>query len=819
MPSSDPPRVLWSLGGVGLGNATRGEAVLDALPGDIVVHVQGFGHARTHLRGIGRDVLPLRDMVLGDTALAQILDIPRNLLGFAINLGLSTARILRLRPDVVVVDSEYSAVLPALLLGCRLVALNHAAVIVRWWPTLGTPEHAWSYWSREVPDAALCRLAHAVIVPCLVDTPGLPPRHVAVPPIVRALPPVDPSRPREGWLVMRGGSTATRPLRLPDGAAVDDVGGAKPVRDTLARLARADRVVCHAGLSSLSEVSALGCRAAVVPLAQHAEQAINARLLARAGRAVVAEDGDVTAVADALDALQVEPIPDPEAGAHAAAKVVVDALGDARRPRDPGDTAFSAGTVAALLLALVAVSVTDVGLLTHGIIKLEQANAVQLATHALVRDGLVVVASAGNAYAEALHHAFFHPILAWTPRLDHVAAVLNVQYWLAAGLLGWTVGRRLGPLAGAVAGVALLAAPVSPILSKHVIPTAIVPVAAAPFVGGVLDVAAGHGRRALGVAVAALAVLVALNNGHAWLALPLGWAAWRAGVARPPAWSLALSAVALAPAVVRRVWQASEHGVWIGLSDVGAPPYDTVALALRRLILVEPHMHRVFPNLWLLLLLPLPLLALLWTRRDAVPRGLPALIAAGPLLWFAHIEATVVWQVVLCTALGWAATQARWMRGLVLAHCVSTPAVFGVAALGIGLPPADFFTLSLLRTRDRMLDVLDAEIGLRAAEFETLSLVHPEGEPGIANALTPGVAYLVDRVRPPLAPGGDRCVEVSDPDHPAPAGVALEQDHVDGVLRYRAWRTPAGCDASPRLPTDPVLVWDTRAGTLREVRP
>ena len=130
-------------------------------------------------------------------------------------------------------------------------------------------------------------------MPCLVPTDGLPPRHTAVPPIVRPLP--EPAPVREGVLVMRGGSSLTRELRLPDGSLADDVGADHPVQDTLERLARADVVVCHGGLSSLSEVRALGCRAVVVPLEDHAEQAVNARLLGRAGQVVVAEDGDVAA--------------------------------------------------------------------------------------------------------------------------------------------------------------------------------------------------------------------------------------------------------------------------------------------------------------------------------------------------------------------------------------------------------------------------------------------------------------------------------------------------------------------------------------------
>ena len=230
-------------------------------------------------------------------------------------------------------------------------------------------------------------------------------------------------------------------------------------------------------------------------------------------------------------------------------------------------------------------------------------------------------------------------------------------------------------------------------------------------------------------------------------------------------------------------------------------------------------MHRVFPHLWIVLLLPLVGVVVTWRDREAVPKGLvPLLLTAVPFT-FAHREAGVIWMMFFAAWLGWLATRRAWIAVAVMIHAVLSPAMFAGAVLFVGLPETDFFTLSSLRTRHRMLDVLTEQLGMKADEFETLSLHHPRGEDHVANALEPGVPFLVDRVRAALPPGGDRCLSVSDPEHPPPEGVELLQEVHDGPLVYRAWRDPHGCPGEVRLPSEPVVVFDLNTGELREVRP
>lgn len=487
-------------------------------------------------------------------------------------------------------------------------------------------------------------------------------------------------------------------------------------------------------------------------------------------------------------------------------------------PPTAGDLRRS--TLAVAVWTIVVVVIGDVALLHDDIVKIEQANAIQLATHALIRDGQIVVSSDVAYYAESLHHLFFYPILLFTPRLEHVATVLNAVYWASSALLGVLVGRRLGTTAGLLSAAALLAAPVTPILSKHVIPTALVPAVGALFLDAHLAFAA-HGRRAdLGRLLLTLVTLIAFNNGHIWLAVPVLWAVWQTGTRRPPAWALVGAALLLVPVVARRVWMITSGQGFELLPSVGsAAAYPNLGVWYRRFVLVEPYMDRVFPNLWLLLLLPPVAAALTWRLRGRVPPGLVPLLLTAPLLAFAHLEASVVWMLFLWVWLGWLASQAGWMRALVSAHLVISPAAFYGLVASVGPPPDDFFALSLLRERYHMLDVLRDEVGMGADEFETLGLRHPQGEEGLANALTPGAGYLIDRVLPPLPPGGDRCLLVSDPDDPGLPGTPT-LDLRDGVLRYRAWtRPPEGCNDSPRLPSAAVLVYDLRAGELREINP
>ncbi len=813
-----PGRILFSVGGVGLGNATRCEAIVAALEGHDV-RLQGFGNSRRHFARSGQRIDPLVPMLAPPHPVGEVLAIPLNLVCFVLNSLLTFGRILRRRPDVVVVDSEYSAIVPALLLGCRLVSINHAIVARRQWEDHGSPELSWTYFSREVPDSWLARLAHTVLVPTFDAELSLPEHHVAVPPILRTLP--EPVSDKSGTLILRGGSSHCSPVRLDRDETVTEIGAQAAVGDSLSQIAAAEVVVCQGGMSSLSEVLALGCRAIVVPLPGHAEQVLNARMLSQQGRVILAEDGDVSRVLESARALQPQPEMNASAGANRAAEVLDAAVSESRRKGYvvPALPPWFPRLRLAFVLTVVAAVLTDVGMHFGQLIKMETANVFQLEAHALVRDGFVVLASQANYYADGIHHLFFHPLLLLSPALGHAAIVLNVVHFLGVFALMWVVGRRLGRPAGLIAAMLWMAAPVSPILSKHVISTGLMPLTAVAFLGAFLDFSAEGRRRDLGRCLCWFAALFALNNGHLLIAAPLIYTMWRHSMWRPPLWSIAVAIVLSGSGIIRRVHHWSETGRFMDIPDA---PIGTFAVSLshylQRLIMVEWQLHRMFVNQKLIFVFAALLCWWAVAYKHKLPRGMLPLLLTAPAFAFVNNEALVVWQIFFAAGVAWAASHRLGLAKLCCVHAVLGTTVMGVAFNLVGPPEDDFFTLSTVRTRTRVLDVLTNEMNMKRGEFETMLVSHPEGE-GDINALLPGLTYEVDRVREPLPEGGDRCLSLTNADEPPPEGVVLEDEIVRWGLAFRSWRQAEPCTGSPRIEAPTFLVLDLDTMSVVEHTP
>jgi len=216
---------------------------------------------------------------------------PLNLAVWFFNMLFCLGAILRFRPRIVVVDSEYSVILPALLTGRRMVGINGAALVVALWPRLQRAGLGWSYWGREWWDARIARVFHTTLTPTFDPTIPLPARHFPIAPIVRTLP--KQAGEWRGLLILRGGSLHTTPLDVPGDLECTEVGARNVVEDSLERIAGASLVVCQGGFSSLSEVLALGKKALVAPLPGHVEQEFNARILEERGAVRVFEGGDL----------------------------------------------------------------------------------------------------------------------------------------------------------------------------------------------------------------------------------------------------------------------------------------------------------------------------------------------------------------------------------------------------------------------------------------------------------------------------------------------------------------------------------------------
>ena len=140
---------------------------------------------------------------------------------------------------------------------------------------------------------------------------------------------------------------------------------------------------------------------------------------------------------------------------------------------------------AALLVAAVR-AYLDVEMIALGLVKLELGNALQLEQHAGIRSGAFVLFTDAELTYRAVHHWLLHLPMLVSPRPESAAVFLVIVDFLGAGVWFWVLDRRWGRVASCAAVALYLSTPVAPILSKHVIATAFVPLAGAALVEGLL---------------------------------------------------------------------------------------------------------------------------------------------------------------------------------------------------------------------------------------------------------------------------------------------------------------------------------------------
>jgi hypothetical protein len=306
--------------GLGLGNATRCHAICEELArGGDAVTVATSGNGAWYLDGRSgiEAIHPLVALRYGSSG--GRLSVVRTLLGVGGMLRAAwdnerriQALIESSRPDVAVVDSVYHLV-ALKRAGVPIVAVNNADVVhMAWQRFTDRPSSVRAQFHVvEENDYRFHRwMVDAAISPVL--DPSLPqagPPFVRVPPIVRAA--VRPS-PREGAptrvLVMLSGSVFGSPVRLdaaPPGVEVDVVGrdgdGNIPgvrfhgkVRDAVPFMEAADLAVINGGFSAVSEAWVMRRPMIVVPVANHAEQWINARTVADAGVGMIGDERELS---------------------------------------------------------------------------------------------------------------------------------------------------------------------------------------------------------------------------------------------------------------------------------------------------------------------------------------------------------------------------------------------------------------------------------------------------------------------------------------------------------------------------------------------
>ncbi|MCC6546544.1 hypothetical protein IT570_05190 [Candidatus Sumerlaeota bacterium] len=298
------PRFLFCVVGVGAGNTTRNLAILRELRtlGDCDILIAAQGNARKllsqHYQTIG-----LHDIGYSSGGNFSALSIAKSNLGFPYRFlqnMKATERIMRdFKPDLVVADSDFYCLRPARKLGLKLASINNSALIVEYIRTDGTlpPNCRFSYNVIERSDYWLQRrYPHRVLCPDAGIGIPLPPKFVPIPPMVR--PDIVPlTEPGDEIVVLTSGSgldvdtidltplhdhkirmLGTRLTRVP--AQANFVGF---TLDVMEHLRHARVLVIQGGFSSLSEAIKLRVPTVIIPIANHAEQWVNGRVVEKLG--------------------------------------------------------------------------------------------------------------------------------------------------------------------------------------------------------------------------------------------------------------------------------------------------------------------------------------------------------------------------------------------------------------------------------------------------------------------------------------------------------------------------------------------------------
>ena len=298
------PRFLFCIVGVGAGNTTRNLAILRELEslGPCEIRIAAQGRARVLLQQ-HYHTIPLREVSYTKSGRFSPFSIVRSNLGFPIrfwqNMKQLRAIMINYAPDVVVADSDFYCLRPARKLGIKLASINNSAVIVE---TIaregGLPRSCRAsyrfiektdYWlQRRYPELVLC--------PTIREVPGLSPKFVQIPPMVR--PEITPlEEPGREIVVLTGGSgidTERMDLTGLEGQHVRVLGAplsrvpsharqAGFSLDVMEHFREAKVLVMQGGFSSVSEAVALRIPTVVVPIANHAEQWVNGRMVEQLG--------------------------------------------------------------------------------------------------------------------------------------------------------------------------------------------------------------------------------------------------------------------------------------------------------------------------------------------------------------------------------------------------------------------------------------------------------------------------------------------------------------------------------------------------------
>ena len=371
-----PYQCLFLINGLGLGNSTRCHAVIEDLHArGVEIHVLTSGNGLKYFAG-RPEVASLTPTaaffysarggrISGWRTLRTLGELRRIARQKRVELE---ALLNRVRPDLAVLDSEYSY-RPLRRRGIPIVGLNNSDVVVaEYLQRRGADKRTVRshFWAVEFPDYLVHKhQCDWVISPSL--TP-LPPRHARIRRVGlilrrelrERLPPQPPPFPApqaiRSMAFMLSGSIHASHIAFRDGALpfpVDVVGRSGDNLDcvtfhgqtlqSLPFLLKADALVINGGFSAVSEAVALHKPTLVIPVPGHAEQWVNARALADLGCGYVTDEAGVLELVQRLVRLNrweglaapgVAANPD---GAREAADFICERLEARRSRRAPGE--------------------------------------------------------------------------------------------------------------------------------------------------------------------------------------------------------------------------------------------------------------------------------------------------------------------------------------------------------------------------------------------------------------------------------------------------------------------------------------------------
>lgn len=323
-PATPRPVCLFLVNGLGMGNSTRCYAVIEELVArGAVVHVATSGNGLTYFKDKPAlaSITPVeaffyRNARRGVSAWRTLFAVGK-LAGIAARKSRQLDALLeRVKPDVVVTDSEYTLG-PMRRRRIPVAAINNSDVVVtECRDGRPVPRDVRSHlWIVEYMDYLFHRTQCAVVIsPSAKPHPPPHPRLRRVGLILRRsvrerIPEQDVSRPpstARNVLFMLSGSVfasavpmngAHLPFKIHvvgrEGQNQDNIEYHGKLMDNIACLMAADVIVLNGGFSAVSEALALRKPTFVIPVPRHAEQFVNARTVADLGIGYVVNEHNV----------------------------------------------------------------------------------------------------------------------------------------------------------------------------------------------------------------------------------------------------------------------------------------------------------------------------------------------------------------------------------------------------------------------------------------------------------------------------------------------------------------------------------------------